>query len=197
MGTITSMVTAAMRNHLEYPLHSSTFSTPSINTGLPGGGVWRNGTISYYVNGAGGEAFLPTPSDEFVMGAWINFKGVIGPVGLFTGWAWDPGPPIDLDDWRVCAGVGYYTDESEIRLYSDHVGPWVGSPTLTLRASESSNQFGGMLNQRWTWHHMGMYFKKNGEQFDCSFYIDGHQFLTYNSGANEIKTMPDGWNCWL
>jgi hypothetical protein len=196
MGTLSQMVSAAMRHKGEFPVKEDLYNYPAILTTTPATGGFRNGNVTYRHVGVPGIAGLAPPSSEYVMGAWMAYGGASGPVGMFTGWRFDPGPPVDYTAHRPCGGISLHYEDGELRIYSDDTGPWTGLQNNTLRNTESSRQNLGILHREFQWMHIGAYFKFGGSQnFECSFYVDGLKFMDYVSGNNEWLETPDLWSC--
>lgn len=192
MGTLTEMVTAGMRSRNEHPLIDATSpgSFPDLYTSSAPGGSWRNNPACYRLLGVSGLYGFNWPSNEFLIAGWVCLNGVVSNGALFGNWAHDPGPPDDFGVWRVCAGVDMDQAAHEVRVYADDTGPWVGAQNLVKVHTVSSMLLDGNLHRGMQWMHLGFYIDY-GVNAKITMYLDGQQFFTWTSGANEWLTAGD------
>lgn len=150
----------------------------------------RTGSWAYSKSSRPKHMGVLNPSDECIVGAWINTKGIWGSCALISGWAEDPGSP---GTWRVPLYVWWEQTAHELTLYVDDTGPFAGSPNFVQR--DQISEFQTPINQKVHWMHLGVY-ANHAVNPTISVYLDGQQILTWTSvaGTSEWLTAVEVWD---
>lgn len=181
-------LTAEMRSvDLEstYVPNTSGTITPILDDGYVRTGLW-----AYAQRSRPKHRGVLNPSDECIVGAWINGKGAATDSALVMGWAEDPGSP---GTWALCWYIAWDTQDDDLTLFVDDTGPHAGAPNLVQRAYCSI--FQTPLYRKDQWFHLGVYAKRAANP-TISIYMDGQQIMTWTSvaGTNEWLTAVEVWD---